>query len=136
MSKVTVRMRTRYATAEQAIEPGKTGLVDAQEAKALVDGGYAVLVDAEGKDTPPRRITPGKTKTTPPASTPADGDEVPDASVTKVTEWVGDDRDRATRALKVEQERGDRARVSLVDHLTKMLNAEPAPGDSDGGEQQ
>ncbi|MEU7617191.1 hypothetical protein AB0B27_14005 [Micromonospora rifamycinica] len=121
MSKVRIRMRTRYANAEQAIEPGRVGLVDAQEATALVDGGYAVLVDAEGKDTPPRRTTPGKTKTAAPSPKAGD-DEVPDASVAKVIEWVGDDRDRAARALQVEQDRGDRARVSLVEHLTKMLD--------------
>ncbi len=124
MSKVRIRMRTRYATAEQAIEPGKVGLVDEKEAKALVDGGYAVYVDAEGKDTPPRRITPGKTKAAPPKPTPADDSEVPDASVATVTDWVGEDHDRAARALKVEQDKGDRARVSLVDYLTKLLDAD------------
>ncbi|GAB3856603.1 hypothetical protein GCM10029963_53250 [Micromonospora andamanensis] len=64
---------------------------------------------------------------------------MPDASVAVVTEWVGDDRDRAARALDFEREtRGDRARVSLVDHLTKMLNTDPDLDDPgpEGEEQQ
>lgn len=120
MSQRRIRMRTRYANAVQAIEPGRVGEVDAAEAKALVDGGYAVYVTAEGLDEPPRRTTPGKpTSAAPPAS-----DEVPDATIAVVMAWIDGDRDRAARALEVEQAKGDRARVKLVEDLTKLLDAE------------
>ncbi|WP_431729938.1 DUF7302 family protein [Verrucosispora sp. TAA-831] len=129
-----IEMKTLYATPDRSIAAGTTANLPDDEAQELIDKGFAIPVDDE---TSPRRATAGKTKTSPPA-THGDGDEVPDASVAKVTEWVGDDRDRAAQALKAEQERrGDRARASLVDHLTKMLHADPGdPGDPDGDEQQ
>jgi hypothetical protein len=59
---------------------------------------------------------------TPPAGPeqePADPDAVPDGTVDEVLAWVGDDPDRAGRALAVEQDR-DRPRSTLVDALTKL----------------
>lgn len=51
-------------------------------------------------------------------------DEVPSGSVAELTDWVGEDRGRAARALEAEQARGEKARSSLVAYLTKLLDAE------------
>jgi len=51
-------------------------------------------------------------------------DEVPAGSVAELTEWVGEDAGRAARALEAEQSKGEKARSSLVAHLTKLLDAE------------
>lgn len=59
-----------------------------------------------------------------PAPTGVGQDEVPAGSVAQVTEWVGEDAGRAARALEAEQARGEKARASLVAHLTKLLDAE------------
>ncbi|GGM14254.1 hypothetical protein [Micromonospora yangpuensis] len=122
-----IRMRTRYASESQAIEPGQIGAVDVNEAKTLVDGGYAVYLADDGTDQKPTRTTPGKKART--QTPPSDGDEVPDGSITTVMAWIGDNRDRAAAALQAEQAKGDRARVKLVEDLTKLL------ADGDDGQQ-
>ncbi len=45
---------------------------------------------------------------------------VPEGTAAVVTEWVGDDVDRARRALEVELARGAEARSSLVAKLRKL----------------
>ena len=63
----------------------------------------------------------------PAASGPAGGsdqspDEVPDGTAAVVLDWVGDDTDKARRALEAEQARGDKARSTLVAALTKLAS--------------
>ena len=45
--------------------------------------------------------------------------EVPDGSVSVVTEWVGDDPERAKQALRVERQK-DNPRVTLVEALERV----------------
>lgn len=52
-----------------------------------------------------------------------DGDEVPDGNVKEVTDWVGDDRDRALRAYEAEQRR-DNPRKSLLTDLERRLEVD------------
>ncbi len=57
-----------------------------------------------------------------PKTEAVDPDAVPTGSVDKVLEWVGDDRDRAQRALMAEQSKGDKARASLVKTLSEKVS--------------
>lgn len=50
-----------------------------------------------------------------------DPDEVPDGPVADVLAWVGDDLERAQRALDVEQADGGKNRKGVVDPLTELL---------------
>ena len=50
---------------------------------------------------------------------PVDG-EVPDGSIETVLEWVGDDEDRASAALQVEQDKST-PRVTLINALEAKL---------------
>lgn len=52
---------------------------------------------------------------------PPDPGAVPDGSVAVVLAWVGDDRDKATRALDTERAGKDRA--GIAGPLTKLLEA-------------
>lgn len=54
---------------------------------------------------------------------PADSDTVPDGSIAVVLGWVGEDKDRAREALKVES-RAEKPRVTLVNTLTALVEAE------------
>lgn len=47
-------------------------------------------------------------------------DEVPSGAITDVLDWVGDDSDRAQRALDAERAKGDRARSTLVSDLEQI----------------
>lgn len=49
------------------------------------------------------------------------GDEVPDGTVDEVKEWVGDDPEKAQKALDAENE-SDTPRSTLVDHLEGLTN--------------
>lgn len=49
-----------------------------------------------------------------------DSDEVPAGSIATVVGWVGEDRDRAERALSAEQS-AEKPRVTLVAALTTLL---------------
>lgn len=46
-------------------------------------------------------------------------DQVPDGAAEKVLDWVGEDTERAARALEVEQ-RKDKPRTTLLDQLAKL----------------
>ena len=50
-----------------------------------------------------------------------DGGDVPDGTVKEVLDWVGDDKSRAEAALEAEDEKGDDARVSLVEKLEAIV---------------
>jgi hypothetical protein len=51
-----------------------------------------------------------------------DADEaVPSGTTKEVTDWVGDDKDRAQRALDAEEAKGDDGRVGLKRELNKVL---------------
>lgn len=49
-------------------------------------------------------------------------EEPPEASIDKVLEWVGEDRERASAALAAEQAE-EKPRATLVDRLEKLLAA-------------
>lgn len=49
-------------------------------------------------------------------------EDVPDATVDEVLEWVGDDRARATAALMAEQRRDGDPRKTLVEPLQALLD--------------
>jgi len=73
-------------------------------------------------------LLPQDTDVEQPASStePVDGEgtppygEVPDGSVETVLEWVGDDEDRASAALQVEQDKST-PRVTLINALEAKL---------------
>lgn len=67
-------------------------------------------------DAPPRDQTP------PPGVLTLRGASVPDGNAKAVLDWVGDDPDRARRALDAEQAKGDEARTTLVAKLTKLAS--------------
>ncbi|MEW2383376.1 hypothetical protein AB0873_14975 [Micromonospora sp. NPDC047707] len=116
-----ITMKTLYASPERSIAAGATADVPDDEAQDLIDRGFAVPAGADEADGQAPR--PGAARKSPPA--PPDGDEVPDGSIAVVLAWVGEDRDRAAKALDVERAtKGDRARVKLVEDLTKLLESE------------
>lgn len=60
-------------------------------------------------------------------STPADnggngstGDSIPEAAADRIA-WIGTDPDRARQAATDEEERGDKARTTVTDHIAKVL---------------
>jgi hypothetical protein len=55
---------------------------------------------------------------------PVDADQVPTGNADHVLEWVGDDRDRARRALEVEEAKTAGKRGTLVTKLTRLVGAE------------
>ena len=65
------------------------------------------------------------TSTEPPEPTPAfqSGTDtvggVPDGTINEVKEWVGNDKDRAQKALDIELE--DKGRKTLIDYLEEEL---------------
>lgn len=76
-----------------------------------------------------KKDKPAKSKAPKPAPGP---DEVPDGSTAEVLAWVGEDKDRAQRALDKENA-GSRPRTTLVKPLAEILAAGDAPeGDKDG----
>lgn len=56
----------------------------------------------------------------------ADPNAVPAGTVPEVMTWVGDDKDRAQKALDVELA-NDRPRKGLVSSLTELVEAKPEP---------
>lgn len=50
-----------------------------------------------------------------------DPDAMPDGPIPALLAWVGDDLDRASRALDAEQDKGDQARKGVVEPLTALL---------------
>lgn len=59
-----------------------------------------------------------------PAPVPADGDRVPTGNADVVLEWVGDDQDRARRALELEEAKTTGKRGTLVTKLRRVVGAE------------
>lgn len=57
-------------------------------------------------------------------------DPVPEGSVDEIVEWVGDDRERAQRALDVEQA-SERPRKTAVAAFEAVLAASPETSDGD-----
>lgn len=55
---------------------------------------------------------------------PVDADQVPTGNADHVLEWVGDDRDRARRALEVEEAKTAGKRGTLITKLTRLVGAE------------
>lgn len=58
-----------------------------------------------------------------------EADRVPGGTTEEIRAWVGDDRERAARALAVERA-GAKPRTTLVDHLAKLAEDQADEGDS------
>lgn len=106
-------------TAETDVGPGR----------ARVDFGRGEVLPA---DVPPEDIERlaalgAIAEHGPPADPDDDGepedDEVPDGTIAVVLEWVGDSPERASEALSAEQLKGDKARLTLIGELERILNA-------------
>lgn len=92
--------------------------VPAAEVQALLRRGVIELVDEHDEaddlvDGGEARVRLDKT---------GDTDPVPQGAIAVVMDWVGDDPDRAQRALEAE-EAGERPRSTLVDQLKQLLSA-------------
>lgn len=87
---------------------------------APVDGGEEVLVSEHGPEliTGARVVDPNER-----ANGQGDSDAVPVGTVEEVLAWVGEDKDRAARALVVERD-SDKPRKSLVDQLKQRADQE------------
>lgn len=108
-----------YVTVETDVGPGRARVdipcgrqlppdVPAEDVERLVAAG-----DVEGLDEPDE------------ASVPAgpDPEAVPEGSIAVVLAWVDGDAARARRALHVEELKGDKARMTLVNDLSKLADA-------------
>jgi hypothetical protein len=82
--------------------------VPAEHVEALLARGAIAATDAEPEQ----------------ASAVADPDAVPAAAAAEVLAWVDGNKDRAAKALEVEQAKGEQARKGLTAELTKLV--EPA----------
>ena len=51
------------------------------------------------------------------------GDFDPDGTVKEISDWVGDDPDKARTALDAETAKGDKARTTLVEHLETVIGS-------------
>lgn len=68
----------------------------------------------------PKRVEVANDQDEPEPEQTPDGNEVPDGSAKDVLAWVGDDSERALRALVAEQDK-DAPRKVLVGQLEKLL---------------
>lgn len=102
-----VIVHSNYATPTASATPGQQINLPDDEAARLIAGGYASKVD----DLDQRRRRP-ETVDTPPSG-----------SVAVILEWVGDDINRAVKALDVEAARS-KPRKTLVDPLMQLLAAD------------
>ena len=84
-------------------------------------GGKTVKTASSKLDTP-QSSEPQPTNT-PIVSANADPNDVPTGTTPEVLAWVGDDAERAQKALDVEVE-NDKPRKGLVEQLTEMIDAE------------
>jgi hypothetical protein len=112
-------------------------LLDGRRVLVSDDGGWYTLDDhpaaaqlrpwegSSDEPTPshdPPADEPGEEPDGDSESIDTDGDGVPDGSSAAVLRWVGDDHDRAARALLVEQER-ETPRKTLMGELQKRSGA-------------
>lgn len=88
---------------DQAIAAGRLVIVT-NATRADTEYGYKLVAEPEPLATEPSK----------------DPDAVPDGTVAEVEAWVGDDIERADRALDVENAK-TKPRSSLVDHLTAVI---------------
>lgn len=97
---------------------------------AVVGDAWVQVV--RGKDAASERPlllgAPDQPTYVPPAPQSPTGDEVPDGTVETVLAWVGDDGDRARRALVAEGGR-EKPRTGLTAKLTELANTAPPAGD-------
>jgi hypothetical protein len=107
------RVAAPYVTVETAVEGGRAN-IDIPRGALLPDDvpqeQFDRLLD-RGDVEPAAHVEPERA---------SDPDEVPDGTIPVVLEWVGDDMARATKALHAEQLKGDKARMSLINDLTKI----------------
>jgi hypothetical protein len=84
-------------------------------------GGFAVRSKRD-RVSEIEEVKPTPTNT-PVISPDADENDVPQGTVPEVLSWVGDDKDRAQKALDAENE-NDKPRKSLVSELEEVLSEE------------
>lgn len=75
---------------------------------------------AYAKDSTPPEPEPQMAAEPEPEASPGD---VPEGTTAEILDWVGDDLDRAQRALDTEQA-NERPRVGLTSELNKILSSE------------
>lgn len=91
----------------------------AEQVKAAAEGHKQAVEDTPDEEVGPGDPTLPKDEDGVPQEQADDGSDVPDGTVQEVLDWVGDDPERAQRALDVE--RSGQNRSSLVAELEKRL---------------
>jgi hypothetical protein len=116
------RVVAAYVTATTAVTGG---------GRAAVDMPRGMVLPGDVPEEELRRfLADGAVETVaaaPAAAAEAVDDEVepvPTGTVDAVLAWVGDDTDRAGRALTAEQAKGDKARKTLVEALTALVDGQ------------
>lgn len=105
-----------YVTVETDVGPGRARIdiprgepvpadVSAEDRDRLLRLGHVAELDEPAEATVPAGPDP---------------DAVPDGTIAVVLDWVGDDPEKAQRALDVEEAKGDRARSTLVADLSAI----------------
>lgn len=102
----------------EAIVPESAAEIDPDNVKRHLDRGWIKEVEGApvAEPKPPKAPEPNPST-------------VPDGTAEEVRTWVGDDVDRAKRALAAEQKAAS-PRKTLVDQLTKVVGAGTAKTDS------
>jgi hypothetical protein len=108
------RVTDGYVTVETAVGPGRAQ-VDILRGARVPDDVPAEQVAGLLRD--------GRIAEEAAAPVEVDPNAVPDGSASAVLEWVGTDKDRASRALEAEQAKGDQARKGLTADLSKLIDA-------------
>ena len=87
------------------------------------------------RDRRAARVQEEPKPTTEPIVDPNNPDAVPAGTIPEVTKWVGDDKERAQRALD-EENKNEKPRVGLVEELEKVLNTEDDVEESDDSDEE
>jgi hypothetical protein len=99
-----------------AVLPSSVAEVDADNLQRHVDRGWVEEVDASATDSVSE---PAASQDPEPQTPDSDPDAVPQGSMEVVLAWVGDDQERAARALEAERS-ASKPRTTLVDQLTAL----------------
>ena len=87
------------------------------------------------KGSGPGDPAPEQSQQAPAQNQVQDSNEVPDGTAKEVTDWVGDDAERAQRALDAENAQGEDARSTLIEDLERVIRRNE-DNDEDQDEQQ